>query len=74
MGRRRTRSPWWYVAGVVCVPGRLSPKRAGAFGADVAEVAGAEGIIDAAIKNFGRFEILVNQLWYVRVYAAGIDH
>ena len=31
-----------------------------AFGADVAEVAGAEGIIDAAIKNFGRLDIVVN--------------
>ena len=31
-----------------------------AFGADVADVAGAEGIIAAAIKNFGRLDILVN--------------
>jgi 3-oxoacyl-[acyl-carrier protein] reductase len=31
-----------------------------AFGADVAEVAGAEGIIDAAIKNFRRLDIVVN--------------
>lgn len=31
-----------------------------AFGADVAEAVGAEGIIDAAIKNFGRLDILVN--------------
>ena len=31
-----------------------------AFGADVAQVAGAEGIIEAAIKNFGRLDILVN--------------
>ena len=31
-----------------------------AVGADVAKVAGAEVIIDAAIKNFGRLDILVN--------------
>jgi 3-oxoacyl-[acyl-carrier protein] reductase len=38
----------------------LAGGKAIAVGADVAEIAGAEGIIDAAIKNFGRLDIVVN--------------
>ena len=45
-----------------------------AFGGDVAEAESAEGIIDAAIKSFGRLDILVNNSGNARVYAAWIDH
>src|ERR1700760_2190059 len=34
--------------------------KAVAVGADVSKAAGAQGIIDAAIKNYGRLDILVN--------------
>src|ERR1700756_5658207 len=34
--------------------------KAGAVGADVAKAAEAQGIIDAAVKNYGRLDILVN--------------
>jgi 3-oxoacyl-[acyl-carrier protein] reductase len=45
-----------------------------AVGADIAQVAGAEGIIDAAIKNFGRLDIVVNNSGPSEIYAAWIDH
>ncbi len=32
-----------------------------AYGGDVAEVAGAEGIVGAAIENFRRLDIVVNK-------------
>src|ERR1700730_1020779 len=43
------------VAAIVAAGGK-----AVAVGGDVSKVADAQGIIDAAIKNFGRLDILVN--------------
>jgi 3-oxoacyl-[acyl-carrier protein] reductase len=47
-------------AGAVVESINGSGGKAIAFGADVASPAGAEGIIDTAIRHFGRLDILVN--------------